>query len=84
MKMNKGQKVKIKWTDASTFSPKRKDIALSPMETVGIVERDEKDYLIIKDPKTINLLTNKKHPGQDPTFYFIPKGMIERVKIISK
>lgn len=83
MKMNKGQKVKIKWTDAAVFSPKRKDIALSHMETVGFVEKDDKDYLIIKNPKTINLSTNKKHPEQDPTFYFIPKRMIERANLIS-
>lgn len=82
MKMNKGQKVKIKWTDASVFYPKKKDVALSRMETVGFIEKDETDYLVIKNPKTINFLTNKKHPEQDPTFYFIPKGMIEVVEKI--
>lgn len=83
MEISKGQKVKIKWTDASVFSPSRKDVVLSNMETVGFVEKNEIDYLIIKDPETINLLTNKKHPEQNPTFYFIPKGMIEDIDIMS-
>lgn len=79
---NKERKVKIKWNDVSVFSPRKKEIALSPMETIGLIERDEEDYLIVKNPKTTNLLTNKKHPERDPYFYFIPKGMIERVDFI--
>lgn len=78
--INKGTKVKIDWNDIRVFSPKRREISLSKMETVGLVEKDHEDYLVVKDPLTINILTKKKHPEKNPTFYFIPKVLILKVE----
>jgi hypothetical protein len=78
--INKNTRVKVYWSDASVFSPKRQDVSLSKMETVGSVEEDHENYLIIKNPITINSLTKKKHPEGAPTFYFIPKALIEKIE----
>lgn len=77
---NKGRQVKVIWNDTKMFSPKNKNIELSTMETVGILEIEYDDYFLIKDPVTINLKTRQKHPEKNPTFYLIPRGMIHNVE----
>jgi hypothetical protein len=79
---NKRKKVKILWDDAVLFSPKRKDISLSRMETIGVIETEDANYFLIKDPITINVLTKQKHPEKTPTYYLIPRGMIKSVDFI--
>ena len=78
--INNGVKIKVIWNDIKVFSPKNKRVTISKMETIGFVEQDHEDYLTIKDPQTINILTGKKHPEKDPTFYFIPKSLIVETK----
>lgn len=78
----KGDKIKIIWQDTKMFSPKNKYIELSIMETVGFFENEYDDYLLVKNIETKNIKTGKKHPEQDPSFYLIPKGMIEKIEII--
>jgi hypothetical protein len=78
----KGDKVKIIWQDTKMFSPKNKHIELSTMETVGFFENEYDDYLLVKNIETKNIKTGKKHPKQDPYFYLIPKGMVEKIKTI--
>jgi hypothetical protein len=80
---NKGDKVKIIWNDTKMFSPKNKDIELSNMETIGFFETEHDDYFLIKDPITINMKTGKNHPEKNPTFYLIPKGMVNDVQYIN-
>ena len=64
------------WNDTRVFSPKQDQISVSKMETEGAVETEEESYFIIRDPRTINLLTEKTHPiDKQPTFYIIPKGI---------
>jgi len=79
--MNKGQQIKIIWNDAKMFSPKNKNIELSVMETSGLVEVENDDYFLVKNPVTINLKTGQKHPEQTPTFYLIPKGMVQDIQL---
>lgn len=75
--------VKIKWNDTKMFSPENRDIRLTPMETTGILEAEHEHYLLVKNPTTINLHNSTKHPEQKPTFYLIPKGMIENIQASS-
>ncbi len=75
--------MKIIWNDAKLFSPKNKDIGLSKMETVGLIEEENALGVIVRDPKTINLATKKQHPEKQPTFYFIPKGMIKLIEYLA-
>ncbi|MEI6296347.1 MAG: hypothetical protein WCO84_01705 [bacterium] len=88
---NIGKKVKILWNDAVVIYPADRSFSkskntnnakLTKMETNGVLVQDSEEGIIIKDPKTINIETNKKHPQKDPTFYFIPKGMIVNMDIV--
>lgn len=84
-----GKKVKILWHDAIILYPKRKgdtpvfkkeDILPSVMETTGILEQNWENYVLIAGQNTINKRTGNKHPEQNPTFYLIPKGMIDSME----
>ena len=89
---NKGKQVKIIWNDALIIYPKRKgntpllkkkeDNIPSKMETTGLFETEYDDYFLIKNPVTINTKTEKRHPEQTPTFYLIPKGMVDIIEEI--
>jgi len=74
--------VKVIWNDARLFSPKNRNIGISKMETRGFIEEENTFGLIIRNPKTVNLSTKKQHPESEPTFYFIPKGMLELVEYL--
>jgi len=74
--MNQQKKIKIKWKDTSLFSPKRKNIAVSQMETIGYLEQENDSFIIVREPITTNETTKTQHPEKHPTFYLIPKGMI--------
>lgn len=76
---DKEKKVKIIWDDIKVFSSKNKNIEISVMETIGFVEAEYDDYILVKDPITINTKTGKKHPEKNPTFYLIPKNLIEKI-----
>jgi hypothetical protein len=76
---NKTQVLKISWNDTKVFSPRNAEVRISQMQTTGVLEVENKNFYIIRDPKTINTKTKKKHPEQQPTFYFIPKGMVVKV-----
>jgi len=75
-------KIKIMWNDAVLLSPDAKTKKLSKMETIGFLAAESSGFFIISKPKTVNIETKKKHPKKQPTFYFIPKEMAERVEII--
>lgn len=89
--INIQKKIKIKWNDTLVFFPKRKgdtpllkeeDLTPPCMETIGLLDSEHDDYFLIKEPRTINTKTRKKHPEKDATFYLIPKGMVESVDYI--
>lgn len=81
MTINK-KEVLVFWEDAVLFSfDKPKTLPLKAHK--GIILKEDKNFLIIKNPKEIiysrnKLLINKKF---SPSFLFLPKGMI--LKIIS-
>lgn len=78
------KKIKVLWQDARVFSPQDKNIALSKMETIGFIERENEHHLVLNHPFTINVETKAAHPlGKKPTFYIIPKKVIISVKELS-
>jgi hypothetical protein len=77
---NFNKKIKIRWSDARLFSPQQKEIGISLMETRGAIAFENDDYLIVQNPTTINTNTNQPHPKESPTFYLIPKVMIQSVE----
>ncbi|MCK6463007.1 MAG: hypothetical protein L6Q29_04315 [Candidatus Pacebacteria bacterium] len=76
----KKNKVKIIWNDAVIYTPDSKPEELSKMETVGFLEKESEEFLIISKPETHKISTGKKHPEKQPYFYFIPKGMVEKIE----
>ncbi len=79
---NIGKKVKIQWNDAKLYTPSNKDISLTIMETVGLVEAENFEFLIIKNPLTKKILSGQSHPQNLPSYYYIPKGMIAQVEYL--
>ncbi|MEX2410132.1 MAG: hypothetical protein WD607_01965 [Candidatus Paceibacterota bacterium] len=75
----------IKWLDAvSYYNLKEMPNKLIEQKTTGEVVEENNDYIVIKDPKTKDYNPNS-HRGitekeKDPTFLFIPKGMIKSVE----
>ena len=79
--MKKNKKVKILWEDARIFSPERKNVKLSLMETTGFLLETESDsYYLIRNPVTINFETKIKHPNKNSSFYLIPRDMVKSIK----
>lgn len=76
----KNKKIRILWNDAVLYGPKKMVEKLTPLETIGILEKEDEDFLIIKSPKTIRRTDDTSHPEKQPTFYFIPRGMIEKIE----
>lgn len=72
------KQIKVIWRDAKLYKAGQVPKDISFMETIGFLEKETVDYLIIEKPITKNIETNKEHPpGKIPTFYFIPKKLIE-------
>lgn len=82
MNKNDLQKVKIVWQDATSYRIGDKiPHSISIFETTGLLVKEDKDYVIIEKPITINTLTGKNYPeNNQPTFYSIPRGMIETIE----
>jgi len=72
--------IRIKWIDAGIYSPKRKTISLSQMESSGIIVREDDDYIVLAEPTTRRMSDESKHPTDNPTFYIIPRGMIVAIE----
>lgn len=78
----KNKKIRILWSDAVLYGPKKMTEKLTPLETIGILEKEDEDFVVIRSPKTIRRADNTSHPDKQPTFYFIPRGMIEKIEPI--
>lgn len=76
------QRIKVLWYDTRIFSPQSSVVDISVMETVGFLEKETKNHYIIQKPVTINISKNLKHPEKDPSFYLIPKGMVEKIEFL--
>lgn len=77
---SKRRKIKIIWRDAVIYDPRKMPSDISRMETIGFFEKENEEYVVIKDPLTRNILTSAKHPKEQPTFYTIPKSSIESLE----
>ena len=77
--MTQNKHIRITWTDAGLYSPQRKIVRLPRMETTGTLCKELAEGFVVQDPKTLNLDTHEQHPKGNPTFYFIPKGMVTSV-----
>jgi hypothetical protein len=76
------KKVCVHWSDAALYGPKNKVTQLTQMETIGILEKEDRDFLIIRSPKNIRRVDGTSHPDTQPTFYLIPRGMIEKIELV--
>ncbi len=76
------KKIKVTWVDAIIYGAHSIiPSGVSTMETIGFLEKENDDWLIIKDPKNINVKTGKNHPATiEPTFYCIPKKTIKNIE----
>lgn len=74
--------MRIIWHDAAIYSVDSKPSGLTVMETVGILDHEINNYMVILNPLSREVLTGKPYPRKQPTFYVIPKGMVTDVQQI--
>jgi hypothetical protein len=78
------QKVRIAWRDAVLFSRETASVMrLKPtsMITRGILVKETRDGVFIKDPHTINGGTKRRvEKERGATFLFVPRGMIQKIE----
>jgi len=74
--------VRVSWNDAVLYGPKNKATELTRMETVGVLEKNTEDFIVIRSPKTTRKKDDSSHPNKLPDFYFIPSGMIQNVEVV--
>lgn len=83
MNKNNPKKVKILWQDAISYRAGNKvPLSVTPMETVGLLVKEDDHFLLIGVPKTVKRTNGSTYPDKQPTFYFIPRGMIENIEYI--
>lgn len=81
MSKNNTKKVKILWHDAISYRVGDKiPHFISTFETTGMLAKEDDDYVVIEKPVTTNTRTGRNYPDKTPTFYFIPRGMIEKIE----
>lgn len=85
--MNEINKIKVYWIDAVIYSASSvgNKLKLQPNQkiTEGILEKKNKEGLIVKEPYTINIKTGERDIREklrEATFLFIPHGMIQKVE----
>lgn len=73
-----GESVAIRWSDV-VYVANTKRSEVSVMETTGQLFRDAGNHVVIKNPKTIRKhpLPMRGHPKEQPSYYVIPKSLIE-------
>lgn len=78
------QKVRIAWKDAVLFSRETARVMRllpTPMTTRGILVKETREGVFIKDPRTINKTTKERVAKEKgATFLFIPRGMIQKIE----
>lgn len=73
------------WNDARTYKGQADECSLSPMMTTGELYKDIDEYVVLRYPLTYMY---DRRAGEyvprvfekEPTFFFVPKGMIERIE----
>lgn len=80
-KNNKDEHVTVFWDDAVIYKVGTSAKKCDDIVTSGILIKDEKDYIVLRNPKTYILERGKRifqESSDGATFYFIPKGVIKR------
>lgn len=81
MNKNNSKMVKILWQDAISYrTGDTVPHSVSTLETTGLLAKEHGDYVVIEKPITINTRTGEHYPDKTPAFYFIPRGMIEKIE----
>jgi len=93
----KNKLVKVIWRDAVVFNSENIPSSPSIEETTGILIAEESDYVLIRQPRTRTIGKNKMSGfvnsifsqlswwfKSHPTFFYIPKGMIDTLEVINK
>lgn len=86
--MHKVKSVKIHWKDAIIYSAssaaKKLELGPDKKTTEGTIEEEGGWGVIVKNPYTVNIVTNKRDSREEnkrkATFLFIPSGMIEKIE----
>ena len=83
MNKNNLKRVRVLWQDAISYRTGDKiPDSTSALETTGLLAKEDSNYVVIEKPTTINTRTSENYPDKTPTFYFIPRGMIEKIEIV--
>jgi len=77
------KKIKITWLDILDYGPDTKDLVPTVMITKGILYEEREDNIIVSKSETMNTRNNKKHPEKNPNFYFIPKGLVQKIEDVN-
>lgn len=81
-----GQITEVLWFDAVKYagsSEENKSLRPTPMRTRGVLIEENADGVIIKNPYSVYRKSgdrSKKEIEKEPTFLFIPRGMIEKIE----
>jgi hypothetical protein len=81
--MKKGQKISIYWEDVKKYYDKKEELVPSAMYTEGVFVGRTNDYILVKNPETINFNTLQNHPKKKPKLYAIPLVLIQEIKVIT-
>lgn len=88
--IGENQKIKILWLDAVKYAgSSQNNTSLVPVEmlTRGVFVKEDDDGIVVKNPYSVyrkNGKRSKKEIGKNPTFLFIPNGMIEKIEKINR
>jgi len=83
--MTKNKPIKVLWRDAYFYENGNIRGSISKMTTWGNLYKEEKEYIIVSSPVTINIISKERHPRNiNPKYYYIPKGMVISIKEITK
>lgn len=77
---NHNNKVQIVWYDAVIYSINFKANKLPEIETTGILEYENENYFVVRDPASRDLHSGKLYPARAPIFFTIPKGMVKEIR----
>ncbi|MCX6788840.1 MAG: hypothetical protein NTZ36_03095 [Candidatus Jorgensenbacteria bacterium] len=83
MNNKEGLRVKVSWRDAMIYSAKTKNVeSIVPalMITVGTLLKDEEEGIVIKDPFTVRAEDGVVPHKENPTFLYVPSGMIVMIE----
>lgn len=79
--MKKGDNISIYWSDIKKYYG-NEETKPTPMYTEGFFEMKKKNFIIIKNPETLNMEKLENHPTKKPKFYAIPLGLIKEIQKI--